>query len=243
MEKEGRLPKKKSDDDDQEPEVKDEDLTQEELKKKKEAEEDFMQPVHEDCFEYKLVGVNIHSGSANGGHYYSFINTNRGLDEEEGGDPTWMQTENDPWMEFNDSIVSNFKFENLEKESVGDDGKSGLSYNAYGSYSTSNTTYGKSAYMLFYERRTKKDLKILVPADKVEEAKQNNIIVTYDEEKKEYSKMVKYRESTENEAPNAIYKKVFEDNNKFTFESEVYSLEFFEFIQKVLTSVAEIGDE
>ena len=31
----------------------------------------------DDCFEYKLVGVNVHSGTANQGHYWSYINTNR----------------------------------------------------------------------------------------------------------------------------------------------------------------------
>ena len=33
-------------------------------------------------FEYKLVGVNVHSGSANAGHYWSYINTVRGLEEK-----------------------------------------------------------------------------------------------------------------------------------------------------------------
>ena len=89
MEKEGRLPKKK-DEEDEEPEVKEEELTPEELLKKQEAENDFIQPEHEDCFEYKLVGVNVHSGSAQAGHYWSYINTNRGVDEAESGDPTWL---------------------------------------------------------------------------------------------------------------------------------------------------------
>jgi ubiquitin C-terminal hydrolase len=91
MEREGRLPKKKaSESDEEEPEVKEEDLTPEELAKKRQAEEDFKQPDHEDCFEYKLVGINVHSGTANAGHYWSYINTNRGIDEAEGGDPTWL---------------------------------------------------------------------------------------------------------------------------------------------------------
>jgi len=29
-------------------------------------------------YNYKLVGVVVHSGTANFGHYYSFININRG---------------------------------------------------------------------------------------------------------------------------------------------------------------------
>ena len=90
MSREGRLPKVKSDDDEDEEAVKEEDLTLEELTKKREAEADFKQPLEDDCFEYKLVGVNVHSGSATGGHYYSYINTNRGVDEAEGGDPTWL---------------------------------------------------------------------------------------------------------------------------------------------------------
>ena len=37
--------------------------------------EDEQMPIEDDCFEYKLVGVNVHSGSANAGHYWSYINT------------------------------------------------------------------------------------------------------------------------------------------------------------------------
>ena len=40
-------------------------------------------PALDDCWEYKLVGVNVHSGSANAGHYWSYINTVRGKDEKE----------------------------------------------------------------------------------------------------------------------------------------------------------------
>jgi len=54
MEKEGRLNKKKKegDEDDQEEE------------QTEEQNEENKWPEPEDCFEYKLVGVNIHSGSA-----------------------------------------------------------------------------------------------------------------------------------------------------------------------------------
>lgn len=70
--------------------------------------------MREDCFEYKLVGVNVHSGTANMGHYWSYINTNRTIEEHE-GDSQWIRTEIDPWMEFNDSRVSHFDFKELEK--------------------------------------------------------------------------------------------------------------------------------
>lgn len=49
---------------------------------------------------------------------------------------------------------------------------------------------------------------------------------------------MKYNQGVDKETPNDIYKKVFEDNKKFTFENDVYSSEFFDFIKDILTSVA-----
>ena len=45
--------------------------------KEKEEEEENPEPIHEDCFEYVLSGVTVHSGSANAGHYWSLISTER----------------------------------------------------------------------------------------------------------------------------------------------------------------------
>ena len=44
------------------------------------------------------------------------------------------------------------------------------------------------------------------------------------------------------EEPNQIYKKVFEDNQKFGFENDVYSEEFFSFILRMMDSVANLND-
>jgi ubiquitin C-terminal hydrolase len=158
MKREGRPTVKEED---EEPNEK---LTEEELAKKKELEDEFRHPEEDDCYEYKLVGVNVHSGTAQAGHYWSYINTNRGTDEEE-NDPTWMQTENDPWMEFNDAHVTDYKFNKLDEDVSGDASiKLSSGYDPYGYSSTSSWggSYGKSAYMLFYERRKKKDLKFVV---------------------------------------------------------------------------------
>jgi len=46
-----------------------------------------------------------------------------------------------------------------------------------------------------------------------------------------------------NEKPNDIYMKVFEDNKKFTFESDIYSDEFFTFILNIMKSIANLNDE
>lgn len=147
MKKEKRLDKKTGDE-------------EEEPEEKKVEDEDNQWPEEEDCFEYKLVGVVVHSGTANAGHYWSYINTKRGFNEPEETDPNWSKTEGDPWMEFNDSMVRDFNFEKLKEECYGGDGKSGNddSWSFGGSY-------GKSAYMLVYERKKKRPLKILVPTE------------------------------------------------------------------------------
>ena len=50
-----------------------------------------------------------------------------------------------------------------------------------------------------------------------------------------------YRSAADGELANDIYKKVAEDNSKYTFESDIYSSEFFDFIMRILKSVAD-GD-
>ena len=78
-----------------------------------------------------------------------------------------------------------------------------------------------------------------MPPDQLEERKANGDEVVYDEEAKEHYRMVKYRTAADGESANDIYKKVFEDNMKFTFESDIYSTEFFDFILQILQSVAD----
>jgi hypothetical protein len=128
---------------------------------KVEENEDNKWPEEEQCWEYKLVGVVVHQGSAQAGHYWSYINTKRGHAEPSSADSTWAKTESDPWMEFNDSSVRNFNFEKLKEECFGADSHSSGGYDSWGFGGSS----GKSAYMLVYERREKKPIKILVPEE------------------------------------------------------------------------------
>ena len=72
-------------------------------------------------FEYKLVGVNVHMGTADAGHYLSLINTNRsgftGAKPEANDD--WCNTSSEKWLEFNDSNVKEYAFANLENDCFG----------------------------------------------------------------------------------------------------------------------------
>jgi hypothetical protein len=87
--------------------------------------------------------------------------------------------------------------------------------------------------MLFYERRLKKPIKIVMP-----EATPDTV---FDDKTNEHIKFIAYREGVDTEKPNKIFAKVLEDNSKFSFENDVYSLEFFDFIKTILQNVASFG--
>lgn len=60
----------------------------------------------ESYYEYQLVGVLVHSGSADAGHYYSFIKDR-------------SRTSKNRWLEFNDTYVREFDVKNLGTECFG----------------------------------------------------------------------------------------------------------------------------
>jgi ubiquitin carboxyl-terminal hydrolase 34 len=87
----------------------------------------------EDIFE--LVGILVHSGTAESGHYYSYIRER----------PT--SSESEVWVEFNDDIVSSWDPAQMESSCFG-----GPDYRP--PFDNNGMVYDKtySAYMLFYQR-------------------------------------------------------------------------------------------
>ena len=243
---EGGNEEEKKEADGQEERKGDEDAKEERKAEEKSGEDDEnVQPADEDCFEYKLVGVNVHSGTAHAGHYWSYINTSRGHEEDpiEGDDPAWASAENGRWMEFNDSTVRDFQASKLKDECYGGDGggSGGFGLSALDGWGLGGG-YGKSGYMLFYERRQKRPLKQLVLEEKVApeaqpESKDGGDAEQKGDEKKEEAKApeekfleVDYREGVSaSEVPNRIFMKVLDDNRKYGFENDVYSADFFDF--------------
>ena len=92
----------------------------------------------EDKYDYELVGVVVHSGSADGGHYYSIIKERLKTSPQYG-----------LWLEFNDSTVSHYNESKLESTCFG---------TQVNSINQQSESYGTSAYMLFYEKINKKNL-------------------------------------------------------------------------------------
>ena len=80
---------------------------------------------------YALAGVLVHSGTADGGHYYSYIR------ERDTTSPNYNK-----WIEFNDSYISTFDIKDMPTECFG-----GQTYTGYYEFDKSS-----NAYMLFYQR-------------------------------------------------------------------------------------------
>ncbi|EHK45664.1 hypothetical protein TRIATDRAFT_40314 [Trichoderma atroviride IMI 206040] len=87
----------------------------------------------EDIFE--LVGILVHSGTAESGHYYSFIRERTSTDDQP------------RWFEFNDDNVSLWDSRNMANQTFGGPGQQSV-------HDTNGTGYAKnySGYMLFYQR-------------------------------------------------------------------------------------------
>jgi hypothetical protein len=138
-------------------------------------------------------------------------------------------------MKFNDSSVTEYNPEKLREDCFGGDGRSGES----DSWSFGGS-YGQSAYMLVYEKKLKRPLKILASPEDVEKNKEK---LEFDEKKEEHYKLINYRDIVEDVAPNKIYKQVYEENYKLDFENDIYSSEFFEFIRQIINAVFSLNKD
>ncbi len=98
-------------------------------------------------YEYKLKGVVVHKGTAQYGHYYSYINQKQ-----------------DKWLEFNDSVIKDFDVKKLANEAFG--GKESEENNDYWANNKGDTS-STNAYMLVYEKIIKNEIEI--EFDSVEE--------------------------------------------------------------------------
>ena len=155
-------------------------------------------PKTKDYYKYELKGINIHTGTADGGHYISLIDVKRD------GNGNTMYTlkpdENPKWLTFNDSVLSEFDINNIPAECFGGESRN------------PNISSTQNAYLLIYERVKKKPIKIVI-----EEPKENddnpNIEYTKDDEEniaKRYDINNLNFDITEKE----LYKLVFHDKDK-----------------------------
>jgi ubiquitin carboxyl-terminal hydrolase 9/24 len=102
------------------------------------ATQDPLDGLPSDDYEYRLAGVLVHAGVAQGGHYYSFIR-----DRTAGGD--------DKWYRFDDEDVTPFTSAQIETECFGGKVKKETKY-PNGQVHTVEQEQFANALMLFYEK-------------------------------------------------------------------------------------------
>jgi ubiquitin carboxyl-terminal hydrolase 9/24 len=217
MEKEGRLNKEDGEEE--------EEKKEEPAEEGQEAEEPNPEPILGDCFEYTLAGVTVHSGTANAGHYWSYASTERDGLRPVRADDAPADHLNAKWMEFNDSYVRDWEVSQLKKEAFGGEQSSsfsgGIGISSFGggwSIGGGGGSYGQSGYMLVYERKKKKPIKLCrqVPSDEPVEEGQPPAT-------KEEIYEIDYNKCVEpSDKPNKIFNEVLELNAKLGFEQEVY---------------------
>lgn len=104
---------------------------------------------------YKLKGITVHQGTAELGHYFSYINY-----------------KDDKWLEFNDSNIREFNPQNIEAECFG--GTSSQSSDNYWEKGENS----KNAYILVYERIAKTPLKFVTESQEQKEELEKSLSIT-----------------------------------------------------------------
>ena len=212
-------------------------------------------------YEYNLIGIIVHSGTAQFGHYYSVINSK-------------LKNENGPWFKFNDMNVSEYLISNFEKDMFG--GEINKKNNL-------DDEYKSSAYMLIYEKKIKNVVLIDVINKNLNNNKRNNkknknnfndfndediddfenkkdvfenikIVekngeIVHIKKNNEYVKLVNYEDAIDyidkkyQNLDNSFIKEINEDNLKFCNDKRVFSQFFNDLIENILNELKVILDE
>uniref|UniRef100_A0A0D9S0E2 ubiquitinyl hydrolase 1 n=1 Tax=Chlorocebus sabaeus TaxID=60711 RepID=A0A0D9S0E2_CHLSB len=155
---------------------------------------------------YRLIGVLVHSGQASGGHYYSYIIQRNGKDDEK-----------DHWYKFDDGDVTECKMdddEEMKNQCFGGEYMGEVFDHMMKRMSYRRQKRWWNAYILFYE--------------------QMDMIDEDDEMIRYISELTIARPHQIIMSP-AIERSVRKQNVQFMHNRMQYSLEYFQFVKKLLT--------
>nr|XP_029496778.1 probable ubiquitin carboxyl-terminal hydrolase FAF-X isoform X1 [Oncorhynchus nerka] len=163
---------------------------------------------------YRLVGVLVHSGQASGGHYYSYI-TQRNVGVADG--------ERNRWYKFDDGDVTECKMddeEEMKNQCFGGEYMGEVFDHMMKRMSYRRQKRWWNAYILFYER--------------MESLDKDSELVKYIQELT-ISSSSNNKPSHQVKMPNVIECSVRKQNVQFMHNRMQYSLEYFQFVKKLLT--------
>ncbi len=212
------------------------DMTKYTLEGRTKDEDNKPLPHPAEYYQYELHGITIHTGTANGGHYFSYA-------RERGSDPS-------NWMCFNDEKVRSWSIENLERDCFG--GESERNGRKYQNMA--------NAFMVFYERKKKKLPTVAKNSSSVSGDDNCNHTLDDGEESKSGSnlgaglmaiaavgKMLNNTEEFRNRfktrglIPSYIYGEIYKENIAEMYEEQTGNSEYFDFIESLLALEFENG--
>nr|XP_033805269.1 probable ubiquitin carboxyl-terminal hydrolase FAF-X isoform X2 [Geotrypetes seraphini] len=156
---------------------------------------------------YRLVGVLVHSGQASGGHYYSYIIQRNGGDGEK-----------NRWYKFDDGDVTECKMdddEEMKNQCFGGEYMGEVFDHMMKRMSYRRQKRWWNAYILFYER--------------MDTHERDNELIKY------ITELVVTSKPHQIKMPSAIERSVRKQNVQFMHNRMQYSLEYFQFVKKLLT--------
>lgn len=168
----------------------------------------------EHYYEYQLTGILVHTGSADSGHYYSYVKE--------------RQSSTGQWVQFNDSVTSKFDPNNIATECFG-------GYHSVKEWDARqqkdvwhDVPTERSAYMLFYER--------IVPIASEEPAKNTETKTEADKptstspEVLSGNRTVLRPSSYIHDVPSEVHAKIWEENANFLKVGQIFDPAYFDFM-------------
>ena len=181
------------------------------MKEGREVEEEIpgqVQPAKQfppEYYDYKLTGIVIHMGTAEGGHYYSLI-----MDREKTNLP-----EKERWFEFNDSKVESYDPDEIKNDAFGGEER----FTTFEGNGSKLVEKIRNAYILVYERIT--------PYDIPEEDEEGD-------KSKEKLEIKKVGMKGDAKIPEEIYKAIQAENVKYWYNRYMFHDDYFVFAKNLL---------
>ncbi|XP_037876167.1 ubiquitin carboxyl-terminal hydrolase puf isoform X2 [Bombyx mori] len=173
----------------------------------------------EEHYEYELIGVTVHTGTADGGHYYSFI---RDREHEH----------HDRWLLFNDAEVKPFDPAHIAAECFGGEMTSKTYDSVTDKFMDFSFEKTNSAYMLFYEWSPPK-------AQRGSDCGQQEEAQSSTAEELSPCASVERRsgEAPTIKLPPDLLKWIWDDNMQFLHDKNIFQHAYFTFMGQMCSSV------
>ncbi|RVE55279.1 hypothetical protein evm_000177 [Chilo suppressalis] len=172
----------------------------------------------EEHYEYELIGVTVHTGTADGGHYYSFI---RDREHEH----------HDRWLLFNDAEVKPFDPAHIAAECFGGEMTSKTYDSVTDKFMDFSFEKTNSAYMLFYELSPPRSQRGS-DCGQQEEAQSSRA-----EESSNLSSDRRNSDALQVSLPPDLLKWIWDDNMQFLHDKNIFQHAYFTFMGQMCSSV------